>query len=105
MRMKIKKGDKVVVIAGKDRGKTGTVTRALPRENKVLIDGVNVVKKHRRANRARSKGQIVEIAMPVHVSNVMIVDPKDGKPTRITAKKTDGKYVRTTKKSGTVLSS
>lgn len=101
--MKIKKGDKVIVVAGKNKGKTGTVSRALPKLDKVVIDGVNVVKKHRRANRANAKGQIVEIAMPVHVSNVMIADPKSGKPTRITAKKVDGKYTRTAKKSGATI--
>lgn len=101
--MKIKKGDKVLVIAGKDRGKTGTVVRAFPRNEQVILEEVNVVKKHQRSNQSRGKGQIVERAMPIHVSNVMIVDPKSGARTRITGKKVDGKYTRIAKKSGTKL--
>jgi large subunit ribosomal protein L24 len=81
--MKIKKGDKVLVIAGKDRGHTGTILRAMPNESKVLVEGVNVVKRHRKPTAKSRQGQIVERPMPVHVSNVAIVDPKSGKPTRI----------------------
>ena len=83
--MKIKKGDKVIVIAGKERGKTGVVSEALPKLEKVIIDGLNLAKKHRRATRAGGKGQIIEIAMPIHASNVMRVDAK-GKRTRHPAK-------------------
>ena len=81
--MKIKKGDNVVVIAGKNRGVTGKVEVILTKKNMLIIDGVNVVKKHRKANQQSRAGQIVEKSMPIHVSNVMIVDPKGGKPTRI----------------------
>lgn len=81
--MKLKKGDKVFVIAGKDRGKTGAIVRVLPKENLVVLDGLNIVKRHRRASARSRKGQIVERAMPLHASNVMIVDPKSGKPTRV----------------------
>lgn len=81
--MKIKKGDKVVVIAGKNRGESGTIVRVLPKKDLVVIDGVNMVKKHRRANQRSRKGQIIDKVMPIHVSNVMLADPKDGKPTRI----------------------
>ena len=80
--MKIKKGDKVTVIAGKERGKSGVVSQAFPKTEKVVIDGLNMAKKHRRATRQSGKGQIIDIAMPIHVSNVMRVDPKSGKATR-----------------------
>jgi large subunit ribosomal protein L24 len=80
--MKIKKGDNVIVIAGKDKGKTGKITKALPRDNKVVIEGINLRKKHQRAARSGAKGQIVERALPIHVSNVMAVDTKTGKGTR-----------------------
>ena len=102
--MKIKKGDKVIVIAGKDRGRTGKVTLALPKENKVVVERVNIHKRHHRASAQRQKGQIIEKALPVHVSNVMIVDPKTNKRTRVIAKKIDGKYTRITKRSNTTLS-
>jgi large subunit ribosomal protein L24 len=102
--MKIKKGDKVIVITGKDRGKTGKVLRALPREDRVIVEGVNVVKRHQKATKQRQSGQIIDKTLPVHVSNVMIVDPKSGKPTRVGIKKVDGKYTRITKKSNTTLS-
>ena len=81
--MRLKKGDKVIVIAGKDRGTSGTIVRALPEKSLVVIEGVNVVKKHRRANQQSRSGQIIDKAMPVHSSNVMLADPKSGKPTRI----------------------
>ena len=101
--MKIKKGDKVIVIAGKDRGKTGKITRALPREDKVIVEGVNIHKRHQRASAQQQQGQIIDKALPVHISNVMIVDPKTNTRTRITAKKLNGKYTRITKKSNTIL--
>lgn len=81
--MKLKKGDKVIVIAGKDRGTSGTITRALPEKNMVVVDGVNIAKRHRRANQRARSGQIIDKAMPIHASNVMLVDPKTGKGTRI----------------------
>jgi len=81
--MKFKKGDKIMVIAGKERGKTATISRILRAENRVLLDGVNMVKRHRKATRAGGKGQIIDIPMPLHASNVQLVDPKSGKPTRI----------------------
>ena len=99
--MKLKKGDKVVVIAGKDRGKTGDITSVLKDENRVIVAGVNVAKRHK-ANRAegKGKGQIVEKAMSIDASNVQLVDPKGGKPTRLTIQRKDGKRVRIAKKSG-----
>ena len=81
--MKIKKGDNVVVIAGKNRGTTGKVELVLSKKNMIVIDGVNVVKKHRKANQQSRSGQIVEKSMPIHISNVMMADPKGGKPTRV----------------------
>ena len=81
--MKLKKGDNVVVIAGKEKGKTGTIIRVFPARNLVVIDKVNIAKRHRRATQAGRKGQIIDIASPIHASNVMIADPKTGKPSRI----------------------
>lgn len=81
--MKIKKGDSIIVIAGKDRGKKGTVSRVMKKDEKVLVDGVNIVKHHERARRRSSQGQIIEKPAPIHVSNVAVVDKKTGKPARI----------------------
>ncbi len=92
--MKIKKGDNVVVIAGKDKGKTGTIEKSFPRLDRVVIEGVNVVTKHKKATRSGEKGQKVTLAMPIHVSNVMIVDPKTKKPARIGFDTTTDKKTR-----------
>ncbi len=97
--MNFKTGDKVVVIAGKDRGKEGKIIKTLKAENKVMVEGVNVVKKHIKPN-GNAAGSITEMEAAIHASNVMIVDPKTNKRTRIghtTDKK--GKKVRCTKKS------
>ena len=72
-----------MVIAGKERGQTAVITRALPREGLVVLDGLNLVKRHRRPNASNRKGQIIDKPMPIHASNVMLLDPKSGKPTRI----------------------
>ncbi len=102
--MKLKKGDKVIVIAGKSKGQSGTLVRVLPRENMVLIDGINLVKKHRKPSSQNRKGQIVEKPMPIHASNVMLVDPKSGKPTRIRiTRDKDGNRGRMAVKSGQEL--
>ncbi|MEK9167711.1 MAG: 50S ribosomal protein L24 [Patescibacteria group bacterium] len=98
--MRIKKGDNVIVTVGKDRGKEGKVTRVFPARNTIVVEGVNMKKKHQRARKQGKKGQIVDIASPINASNVMIKDPKTGKPTRIGIKKEDGKNVRFAKKSG-----
>lgn len=99
--MKIKKGDTVVVIAGKNRGTTGKVELVLTKKNMIVIDGVNVVKKHRRANAQSRKGQIVEKSMPIHISNVMLADPKGGKATRVRIERSkDGTRERVAVKSG-----
>ena len=101
--MHIKTGDKVVVISGEDKGKEGVVLSAQPSTNKVTVEGVNVVKKHVRPSQMNPDGGIVEFEAPIHASNVMIVDPKSGKPTRVGFKFVDGKKVRFAKKSGEVL--
>ncbi|MDD2935308.1 MAG: 50S ribosomal protein L24 [Candidatus Pacebacteria bacterium] len=101
--MKIKKDDKVIVIAGKDKGKTGKVLKAIPAEDKVVVEGVNFKKKHQKANKSGKKGQIIDKIFPVHVSNVMLVDPKTNKPTRIGKKQIGDKMVRVAKKSDTIL--
>jgi len=80
--MKIKKGDRVRVLSGKDRGKEGTVMRALPTQNKVIVDGVNVAKKHQKARSATMQAGIIDKDMPIHASNVAILCPTDG-PTRV----------------------
>ena len=101
--MNFKVGDEVVVITGSDKGKTGKIVRTLRDENKVVVEGVNIVKKHQKAT-AQETGGIVEMAAPIHASNVMIVDPKTGKATRIghTIDK-KGKKVRVTKKSNSTI--
>jgi len=102
--MKLKKGDKVVVIAGKSRGQSGVIVRVLPSENLVVLDGINLVKRHRRATQKSRKGQIIERAMPLHASNVMLADPKSGKPTRIRlVRGKDGARERVAVKSGQTL--
>ena len=99
--MKLKKGDKVIVIAGKSKGSTGTIARAYPEKDLVVLDGVNMMKRHRRPTAANRSGQIVEKAMPIHASNVMLLDPKSGKQTRIRIeRKENGSRVRVAVKSG-----
>lgn len=101
--MKIKQGDTVVVIAGKDKGKEGKVIGTLKAENRVIVEGVNIVKKHIKPN-AGEDGRIAEIEAPIHVSNVMIVDPKTKKRTRVghTTDK-NGKKIRVSRKSNEKL--
>ncbi|OGG57655.1 50S ribosomal protein L24 [Candidatus Kaiserbacteria bacterium RIFCSPHIGHO2_01_FULL_56_24] len=103
--MKLKKGDKVIVIAGKSRGVTGTVARVITKKDQVVIDGVNMAKKHRKASGQSRKGQIIDKVMPIHVSNVMLADPKDGTRTRIKITRSkDGNRQRIAVKSGTAIS-
>jgi large subunit ribosomal protein L24 len=102
MALKIKKGDKVVVISGSDKGKVGEVLRSLPSENRVVVQGVNLVKRHTRAS-ATSQGGIIEKEATIHVSNVAHVDPKDNKPTRVGFKLVDDRKVRIAKRSGEQL--
>lgn len=99
--MKLKKGDKVIVIAGKSKGSSGSIVRILTKKDLLVIDGVNMVKKHRKANQRTRKGQIIDKVMPIHVSNVMLMDPKDGKPTRVKITRgKDGARQRVAVKSG-----
>lgn len=101
--MKLKTGDKVVVIAGKDKGKEGTITKTLKDLNKVVVEGVNVAKKHVKPN-GQQAGSIVEVEMPIHASNVMVVDPKTKKGTRVGHNiNKDGKKVRVSRKSNSNL--
>jgi len=101
--MKIKKGDNVIIVSGKDKGKTGVIARALPKSNQVIIEGVNLKKRHQRARKQGSKGQIVDKAMPINISNIQFVDPKKGGGTRIKITREEGKRVRVAKKSGAVV--
>ena len=98
--MNFKVGDEVVVIAGSDKGKTGKIVRTLRDENRVVVEGVNIVKKHQKAT-AQETGGIVEMAAPIHASNVMIIDPKTKKRTRVghTTDEKTGKKIRIAKKS------
>jgi large subunit ribosomal protein L24 len=102
-KMHVKSGDNVIVISGKDKGKKGRILAAYPKTGRVLVEGVNMVKKHTRPNAVNPQGGIVTQEAAIHASNVMIVDPKTGEPTRIGHKIVDGKKVRIAKKSGEVL--
>lgn len=102
MAAKIKKGDTVKILAGKDKGKTGEVTQVLPREGRVIVAGVNVVKRHQRPTQT-SPGGIEEKNAPIHISNVALVDPKSGEATRVGFKTDGDKKVRVAKKSGEVI--
>jgi large subunit ribosomal protein L24 len=100
--MHVKKGDKVRVLSGKDKGKTGVILAAYPKEARVLVEGVNIVKKHTKPSQLNPQGGIISQEAPIHVSNVMPIDPKSGNPTRVGYKTVDGKKVRVAK-SGEVL--
>ena len=102
--MKIKKGDKVIVLAGKDKGKTGEVVRSIPKVGKVVISGVNIAKKHTRNKfNTDKKGEIIDKTMPIDVSNVALIDSKTNKATRVGYKIEGDKKVRVTKKSGQTI--
>lgn len=101
--MNIKKGDTVVIVTGKDKGKEGKIVRSFPVRMQVIVEGMNLKKKHQRARRQGQKGQIVEFAAPMHVSNVSLKDPKTGKPTRTGVKMDGKKKLRVAKKSGSIL--
>ncbi|TLG77428.1 50S ribosomal protein L24 [Culicoidibacter larvae] len=101
--MHVKKGDKVQVIAGKDKGRQGLILQVLPKQNKVVVEGINVVKKHQKASQQNEVGGIVEIEAPIHASNVQPLCPKTKKPTRVGYEVRNGKKVRIAKVSGEVL--
>ena len=103
MAAKIKKGDKVVVLAGRDKGRTGEVIQVMPKEERALVRGINIVKRHQRQT-ANQEGGIISKEGPIHLSNVAIADPKDGKPTRVGFKVLDdGRKVRFAKRSGDLI--
>ena len=104
--LKIRRDDTVEVISGKDKGKTGKVLRVEPRKNRVFVEGMNLQKRHQRprslrdTQRAEAVGGVIETEGPIHISNVMLVDPKDNKPTRVRIERKDGRRTRVAKKSG-----
>jgi len=100
---KIKKGDSVVVRSGKDKGRTGTVMQVLPKDGKLLVQGVNVAARHRKPSQANPQGGIDRREAPMAISKVSLADPKDGKPTRVRFEERDGKKVRVAVKSGEVI--
>ena len=100
---KIKKGDRVVVLSGKDKGKHGEVVRSLPKDMKVVVSGVNVVTRHKKPSQAEPQGGLVRSEAPIHVSKVAIEDPKTGKPTRVGFRIENGQKVRVAKRSGEVI--
>lgn len=101
MHMKIKKGDNIIVRAGKDKGKTGVVTRAFPKTEQVLVEGINTIVKHQKNRRRRSQGQIIEKSAPIHVSNVALLEGK--KPVRAGYTVEGGKKKRVSRKSGKAI--
>lgn len=103
MAQKIKKGDTVVVLAGKDKGKTGEVTRVIPKDDKVVVSGVNVHVRHRKPSQQNPQGGLERREAPLHISNVAIADPKSGEPTRVRFEERDGKKVRVAAKSGELI--
>jgi large subunit ribosomal protein L24 len=106
MALRIRRDDNVRVIAGKDRGRTGRVKSVDPKKQKVYVEGVNIVKRHikprtlRDTQRAQELGGIVEMEGPIHISNVMLIDPSSGEPTRVGVQRDDGKRKRIARKSG-----
>jgi large subunit ribosomal protein L24 len=103
LKLKIKKGDKVIVTTGKDKGKQGEIVRMIPTENRAVVRGVNLAKRHQKQT-AGQEGGIISKEMAIHVSNLALRDPKDGKPTRVGYKTlADGKKVRVAKRSGEVI--
>ena len=103
MAAKIKKGDKVVVLTGRDKGKTGEVFQVMPKETRALVRGINLVKRHQKQSASQEAG-IISKEAPVHLSNIALIDPKDGKPTRVGFKVLeDGRKVRVAKRSGDLI--
>ena len=103
MPARIRTDDQVIVISGKDRGKTGKVLRVEPKKDRLYVEGLNIVKRHQRptqTSRAQQTGGVIEREGPIHISNVMLIDPKDGKPTRVGIEIEDGKRFRVGKRTG-----
>jgi large subunit ribosomal protein L24 len=103
--LKIRKDDEVIVISGKDKGKTGRVLRVDPQKSKVFVEGLNIIKRHQRPSQLNPNAQagVIEREGPIHISNVMLIDPKDKKPTRVGISREGGNRVRVAKRSGTQL--
>lgn len=101
--MKLKKGDTVIVVSGKDKGKSGPIVRVLRSENRIVVEGVAMMKRHIRKTSRGQSGRIVERPASIHASNVMLKDPEGGKPTRVGRRVEGGKIVRVAKKSGKTL--
>ena len=99
-KFRVKKGDTVIVNAGNDKGKTGKVLSVIPSKDRAIVEGVNMVKKHTKPNSKQPQGGIVEQEAGIHISNLQLIDPKSGKPTRVGYKMVDDKKVRFAKKSG-----
>ena len=100
---KIKKGDSVVVLSGKDKGRTGTVSQVMPKDEKIIVEGINVMTRHNKPNQLNPQGGIERKPAPMHISKVALADPKDGKPTRVRFEEQDGKKVRVAVKSGETI--
>ena len=101
-KFKIKKGDQVVVITGRDKGRKGEVIEVLRAESRVRVQGINMVKRHRRATQTDAGG-IISMEAPLHISNVAHIDPESGKPTRVRREETDGKKIRVAQRSGKAI--
>lgn len=101
--MHVKKGDKVKVLSGKDRGKQGVILEAYPKKERVLVEGINIMKVHSTSTQDSPQGGILNLEAPIHVSNVLPIDPKTGEPTRVGYEVRDGKKIRIAKKSGEPL--
>jgi large subunit ribosomal protein L24 len=103
MAARIRKGDRVVVLAGKDKGREGEVIRSIPKENRVVVSGINMMTRHVKPSQADPQGGIKREEAPIHVSNVALKDPTSGGPTRVRFEERDGKKVRVAVKSGEVI--
>ena len=101
--MKIKKGDRVVVLSGKDKGKHGEVTKSMPKDGKIVVSGVNIITRHRKPSQADPQGGLERVEAPMAVSKVAVEDPKTGKPTRVRFETRDGKKVRVAARSGETI--
>jgi large subunit ribosomal protein L24 len=100
---KIKKGDNVVVLSGKDKGRTGVVAQVMPKDSKVVVEGINIAARHRKPSQQNPQGGIDRFPAPMHISKVALADPKSGKPTRVRFEEKNGKKVRVAVKSGETI--